>query len=30
MTLYGEVVKVLNTYWLTPDQPEYHAKYGKK
>ena len=25
MTLYGEVVKVLNKYWITPDQPEYHT-----
>ena len=23
MALYGEVVKVLNKYWITPDQPEY-------
>merc|ERR1719201_2569414 len=26
MTLYGEVVKVLNKYWITPDQPEYAIK----
>jgi len=26
MTLYGEVVKLLNKYWITPDQPEYHMK----
>ena len=29
MTLYGEVVKLLNHYWITPDQPEHpsNAKY---
>ena len=26
MSLYGEVVKLLNKYWITPDQPEYHRK----
>lgn len=30
MTLYGEVVKLLNKYWITPDMPEYKLKYGCK
>jgi len=25
MSLYGEVVKLLNKYWITPDQPEYRS-----
>ena len=30
MTLYGEVVKVLNQYWITPDMPEHPNYKGKK
>ena len=29
MSLYGEVVKVLNKYWITPDQPEYKLLHKK-
>ncbi len=30
MTLYSEVVKMLNKYWITPDQPEHPNYKGKK
>uniref|UniRef100_A0A7S2I9W3 Uncharacterized protein n=1 Tax=Haptolina brevifila TaxID=156173 RepID=A0A7S2I9W3_9EUKA len=30
MTLYGEVVKLLNQYWITPDMPEHPNYKGKK
>jgi len=30
MTLYGEVVKLLNVYWITSDMPEHPNYKGKK
>ena len=30
MSLYGEVVKMLNKYWITSDQPEHPNYKGPK